>query len=433
MTILQRSDVSVDMEMPDGLEQRLDELVVSCMKCGFCKAVCPLFAGVETTAPRAKVRLARAVLRGELTTTPGVRAQMERCLSCRACAEECPSGVEPQKIALAMRAAYVDKYGLSSFKRMIFRVGLPRPRLLAWALKGLGLVEQVSAIELPNNPLRYLLPLFGLRRDRDLPVMGRRTLMSRLPEQMKPLGETKLRVLYFPGCAINFIYPEIGLATVNVLRKLGAEVLLPHNLVCCSTPVFSSGDLEGARELARTNARIILSANADIVVTSCGSCGLTLKREWLEVLGVQEAEKISSRVQDITEFVVRYADDSALTELEWMPLTTYHDSCHLRRGMRVYEEPRQLLGAILGGRFVEMTQADRCCGGGGTFSWSHPELSQQVAEIKVQSIANSGASVVLTGCPACVMQLRDSFVHRGMKHRVAHTVEIIDQALQPGG
>lgn len=418
--------------MQDKLAYRLDDLVAACMKCGFCKAVCPLHSDIETTSPRAKVRLAKAIMRGELQVGTGVRYQMERCLNCRACASECPSGVEPNKVALAMRALYVERFGMHPIKRLVFRVGLSRPRLMAWALKGLGLIEQLTAIELQNNPLRCVLPLVGLRQDKDLPTLGRRTLMSRIPERIRPFGEIKTSVLYFPGCAINFIYPEMGLATVSILRKLGAEVVLPHNLVCCSTPVFNSGDLDAARALASRNIEIMLGANVETIVTSCGSCGLTIKHEWADTLGVQGADTISRKAMDITEFVAQYFQERMLKRLDSLGVVTYHDSCHLRRGMGVQSEPRYLLAAAFGNHFVGMEQADRCCGGGGTFSIFHPELSQDVAELKVQRVIESGASIVAAGCPACVMQLRDSFIHRRVNCKAVHTVEIIDQALLSG-
>lgn len=409
--------------------QALDTAVSACMKCGFCKAACPVFIGEETTSPRAKVRLARAVARGELEITAGVKRQMDRCLNCRACAAECPSGVEPNRIALSMREALVERDGLPLIKGLIFRKGLPNPRLMALGSRFAGLGQHISAIDLQNNPLRSLLPLVGMRKDKDLPVMGRRSLLSILPEVIEPVGEEKTTVLYFPGCATNLIYPEMGLAVVDVLRKLGARVLLPHDLVCCSTPVFNSGDVEGARTLARRNLKIFHAVPAEMIVTSCGSCGLTVGQEWTEVLGLSEASAVADKLLDISQFIARYAPDGAISRIEGDEVVTYHDSCHLRRGLGVYEEPRQLLQAALGDRFVEMDSADRCCGGGGTFSLYHPDLSQEVAETKMRCLVESGAQTVATGCPACVMQLRDSIVHRKMPHRAIHTIEIINRAL----
>lgn len=409
---------------------RLDDAVSSCMKCGFCQAVCPVFLGEETTSPRAKVRLAKAVLTGELGLTAGVKRQASLCLNCRSCAAECPSGVEPNRIALAMRADYAGRDGLPLIKRLAFRGALPHPRLAAWGSRLMGVAQHVLALDLQNNPLRHVFPMFGIRKDKDLPSFGRRSLMSLLPAELPPYGAEKARVLYFPGCATNLIYPEIGLSAVNVLRKLGARVILPRELLCCSTPVFSSGDLDGARELARRNLEVFRQVRPDFVVTSCGSCGLTIKQEWSEVLHIDGAEGISGQVLDIAEFVARYVRSDLLSELDGSEVITYHDSCHLRRGMQVYDEPRHLLQSILGSRFVEMKQADRCCGGGGTFCLEHPELSQVVAETKMQCISDSEASGVLTGCPACIMQLRDSAVHRGMRLRVQHTVQLIDKALR---
>lgn len=412
---------------------KLDSALASCMKCGFCKAACPVFIGEETTSPRAKVRLARAVATGQLELTEGVSAQMSRCLNCRACANDCPGGVEPNKIALTMRGAVVERDGLPLGKRAVFHIGLKHPKLMAWGSRAVGIAQQVSGIDMQNNPLRDILPFLGFRRDKDLPVMGRRTLMARLPERLEAFGEKKTTVTYFPGCATNFIYPEIGLATVNILRRLGAEVILPHNLLCCSTPVFNSGDVDGARVLAEHNITALRSTGAEFVVTSCGSCGLTIKAEWGEVLGLAEASQISEKTLDITQFIAKFASEDTFKPLDVEETYTYHDSCHLRRGMGVHKEPRELLRAVLGGRFVEMEMSDRCCGGGGTFSLYHPELSQTVAETKMRCLSESGAQVVATGCPACIMQLRDSIVHRKMPQRVVHTVELINRALRSDG
>lgn len=409
----------------------LDEALTNCMKCGFCKAACPVFFGEETTSPRAKVRLARAVVRGELEAGAGFKTQMERCLNCRACSAECPSGVEPNKIALAARCGLVERDGLPLAKRAVFS-SLKHPRLIALGTRALGVAQHLSAIDLQNNPLRGLLPIIGMRRDKDMPELGRRSLFARLPEMLEPFGEQKTTVAYFPGCATNLLYPEVGLAVVSVLRKLGARVILPHDLVCCSTPVFNSGDIADARELATRNIEILSAAGADHIVTSCGSCGLTISQEWTELLGLSAAEHVARKVIDISDFIARYMPDGALGILDGTETVTYHDSCHLRRGMGVHETPRQLLKAVLGERFVEMELADRCCGGGGTFSLYHPELSQTVAETKMDCLRKSGADMVATGCPACIMQLKDSIVHRAMPQKTIHTIELIDRALRPG-
>ncbi len=407
----------------------LDDALSSCMKCGFCKAACPVFIGEETTSPRAKIRLARAVAAGEIEMTRGFKEQMERCINCRACAAECPSGVEPNRVALAARCGLIERDGLPLTKRLVFS-NLKRPRLMAMGSKAAGLAQFLSAIDLQNNPLRYLLPIVGMRRDKDFPVMGRKSLLSLLPETLEPSTEQKTTVLYFPGCSANLIYPEIGLATVSVLRKLGAKVILPHDLVCCSTPVFNSGDIENARELALRNIEVMGPMEVDHIITSCGSCGLTISQEWSELLGLSEAEPIARKVIDISDFAVKYLPDGALGRIEDGETITYHDSCHLKRGMGVHESPRKLLRAMYGERYVEMELADRCCGGGGTFSVYHPELSQIVADTKMRCVEESGAGLIATGCPACIMQLRDSIVHRKMPQRVIHTVQLIDKALQ---
>ncbi len=374
-----------------------EEVVLGCMKCGFCKAACPLFLGEETHSPRAKVRLARAAMQGEIGMTDRVRTLMHRCLNCRACVSECPSGIEPNRVALLMRGAFVERNGLPLAERIIFRGALPNARRMELGSRLMGLAQRVSGVRGQRSPLRRLLPLVGMPRDKDLPAFARRSLASLVPEISEPIGTHRTTAVYFPGCACNLLFPEIGLATVSVLRKLGARVILPRGLVCCSTPVFNSGDMTRARSLASSNISLLASIDADFIITSCGSCGLTIKKEWTELLGLAEAQPIAAKVLDISEFAARYVDPGALKPLEGGSTVTYHDACHLLRGMGVRDEPRRLLHAILGARFVEMRQADRCCGGGGTFSIHHPDLSQTVAETKMDCIAQSGADTIAAG------------------------------------
>jgi len=194
-------------------------------------------------------------------------------------------------------------------------------------------------------------------------------------------------VAYFVGCAGNLIYPESASAAVEALSRAGVEVVIPKSQGCCGTPVFNAGDFVTAREMASRNIETLQSCGADAVVTACASCGLTLKREYEELLGFDGG--VGLPVFDLTEFLVlRGANVTPLAQsagLDAAPGTagsgarkvrvTYHDPCHLSRGQGISEDPREVLRSIPWVEFVEMRDADRCCGAGGSFSLSHYELS----------------------------------------------------------
>ncbi|MBD3348559.1 MAG: 4Fe-4S dicluster domain-containing protein [Candidatus Eisenbacteria bacterium] len=292
------------------------------------------------------------------------------------------------------------------------------------------------------------------------------------PERGRIAREAR-RVAYFVGCATNQIYPESGRATVDALSRSGVDVVIPRGQICCGTPVFNSGDYETARAMARRNARVLRETGADAVVTGCASCGLSLKREYEETLGLEGGVGIP--VFDLSEFLahrntarllaaslheehvppepassaqplpsasapggdrpssestnrekrcVRGAGDPAKLRV------TFHDPCHLVRGQEIVEAPRDILRALPWVEFVEMRDADRCCGGGGTFSLSHYDISKKIGERKVAAIREADVDVVATECPACVMQLQDMATQWGLDVEVMSLADLL--ALGPG-
>ncbi|MDO8585761.1 MAG: (Fe-S)-binding protein [Armatimonadota bacterium] len=408
----------------------IEEAARNCMKCGFCRASCPLFDGVETNSPRAKVRMSRAVVRGEMDPGDWYWGAMSLCLNCKTCRAECPAGVEVDRVVLAARAEMVKRRGLGPIKSAIFHRLLPNPSLIARLSSAASVAGRLSAINRPGNPLRLALP--GIPREMRVPLPARRPFLASTPEFLPSLtGKSIAKAIYFVGCAQNYIYTDAARSTVSVLRKSGVDVLIPREQVCCGTPAFNSGDIEGARALAERDLQILAGADVDFIVTSCGSCGLTLREEWSRTLGLEVPETLSSKVVDITELLVERLGVSLPWSRDARPFgrVTYHDSCHLNRGMGVSAQPRKLLSAAPGVEFVEMADAARCCGGGGAFCLYHPDDSQRVAEVKMAAVAASGAQAVVTGCPSCLMQLEDSLFRRRMPQMALHVSQVVDAAL----
>jgi glycolate oxidase iron-sulfur subunit len=175
----------------------------------------------------------------------------------------------------------------------------------------------------------------------------------------------------------------------------------------------------------------------DAIITSCGSCGLAIKHEWKNLLGLDVPDDLASKVYDITEFLV---DCLGITEVG-IPQSairdpkseiTYHDPCHLARGMGVRKQPRQLLASVPGIELVEMVEADRCCGAGGTFSIYHPDLSRRIGGRKAANVTATGTDLVATGCLSCAMQLSEMLARAGSSQKVTHTACVLWNAVRNG-
>lgn len=412
--------------------EKLDELTYRCMKCGSCNAVCPVLRelGAESNSPRARVRLVRGLTRDEVELTPRYRDIIGKCLNCRACAEECPSGVAPNEVVLNARNQLVTERGLPLAKRLIFRHAMRARRMFPGGAKLLGLLQRATLINHRWSPARLALPLMGMKTDKKLPMFALKPFLERVPEVVE-VPNRKARVAYFVGCASNLILPEIGEAVVGLLTHHGVEVVIPKGQMCCGTPIFNSGDFTGASYFARQNLRAFEELDVDAIVTACGSCGLTWQKEWRETLGIEVPENISSRVYDISQFLTECLGISELEgAAEQDLLLTYHDPCHLARGMNVRTPPRQLLSSLPGVEYVEMADADRCCGGGGAFSIYYPDLSRDIGARKAENMVGSEANVIATGCPSCVMQLDEMLHYARSPRTVKHTACVLWDAVR---
>ncbi|MCK5596399.1 MAG: (Fe-S)-binding protein [Candidatus Eisenbacteria sp.] len=413
------------------------DIADKCRSCGSCRAVCPIFAeiGREDAAARGKVALIRAVLDGELGLTEIFDERVQLCLNCKACVDACPNDVRVDDLILSARSGLVEAGRLPFIKRFVFRRLLRRGRLLPPVGKTASFFQRFVLRGLPKgSPFRLLLPLVGIDRDRVFPQFARATFLETIPEVV-PAPNGTARVAYFVGCAANLIYPESARAAVEMLNRAGVDVVVPKSQGCCGTPVFNAGDFVTAREMAARNIEALRGSGADAVVTACASCGLTLKREYEELLGFEDG--VGMPVHDLTEYLALRggealtsdgpAEASGSSEPSGRVRVTYHDPCHLVRGQGVYEEPRQILRSIPWVEFVEMRDADRCCGGGGSFSLSHYDLSKAVARRKVEAIRDAGVDIVTTECQACVMQLSDMLAQAGMDVAVVSVAELAAQ------
>ena len=243
-------------------------------------------------------------------------------------------------------------------------------------------------------------------------------------------GTRRHRVALMAGCIANVSFARLNEATVRVLQKNGCEVVVPAGQNCCGALHLHAGLRTEARQLARRNIDAVLDGGFDAVITNAAGCGSTLK-EYAELLEhepvyAQRAREFSRRMRDVTEFL---ASIELNREMRPLALTvTYQDSCHLAHGQRVRTAPRKLLEAVPGLTFREMPLSDICCGSAGVYNVLHNEMALELLESKMGNVNSTGAEVIATANPGCILQLRAGARLYGQGQRVVHVVELLDEA-----
>lgn len=403
----------------------LREEVHKCNKCGACLSSCQVYKQLnyESGSPRGKVQLIKRILAGQLEPSANFNRIMFTCLLCESCTVTCPSGVKIDRLMKAMRTELVDTFGLSWQKQALFKL-LANNQLLSLSMFFGRAME---------SPLRSLLPgtvTVGTLPLSKLPALNRKPLRDQFPEII-PVAAAKGRVLYFTGCATNYLYENVGQAVLKILNRIGVEVIMPKDQMCCSLPIFLSGARDKAVGNIKKNVATFNRADVDAIIVDCATCGAALKNDYVHILeemgeDATPARSMSARVRDISEYLQGFNLKGFLLPVNGR--VTYHDPCHLLRSQRIRNEPRELLKQIPGLEFVEMAGADACCGGGGTFQLQHPDIAQGITSNKITSIRNTGAGIVASGCSGCRLQIRAGLKEEPVQ--VMHPVEILAKALK---
>ncbi len=417
-------------------EQIMIQEAEKCSRCGVCAAVCPVFRELqrETYSSRGKTEIAKALVAGELPYSSYTEDIFSKCLLCLTCKGACPAGVDQGKLILGIRAELAKRRGLPLSKKIAFKYLLKNRSLFEKALKAFSYL-QMFAPPKGDGQLRHLpffLSAFGKRRL--IPDLSKTPLRKEFPEVIPPSkAPAQMRAGLFSGCFIDFVDPAIGRSLIRVLGRHGVEVVFPKKQTCCGIPVFMSGDLQNGLDLLKMNIEAFAPYKLDAIIVACATCGSALKESYKTLVEGESQEwkdrvgAFSGKVLDIAEFLTQKIK---LTkgEKESLQKVTYHDPCHLNRGQGVLSQPREVLKNLPGITLVEMRDAQRCCGGGGSFSFYNYDLSQQISRQKVEDIQATKASVVVTGCPGCMLQLKDQLGQKNSQVEVKHLIQLVDEA-----
>ncbi|HYF92344.1 MAG TPA: (Fe-S)-binding protein [Symbiobacteriaceae bacterium] len=422
-----------------GLDLLHYESLNACITCGRCLPACPTYELTlkETQSPRGRLALVKALGDGELAFSPGLEEQLYHCLDCRACNTVCPAGLPIGQAIIAARAEFGAVRGLPWYKRLALNclfASHKRVEAAAWLLRAyqkLGLSRVIRPL-LKLLPKRYqtLAVMEGM-----LPVLPM-PLRRSLPEVTPPPGgAVRLRVGFFLGCVMNVVFAEASRSTVRVLGELGCEVITPREQVCCGAPHDDQGNREMLRTFARRNIDVFLALNVDYIVADCAACsGMT--KEYAHLLHddpayADRARQFSAKMLDISEFLARFMPDHLqLGALDHA--VTYHDPCHLANVQGVRAQPRSLLNRIPGLDFRPMERSGWCCGSAGLYTITHTETSLKLLDGKMRNVAATGAPVVVSGNPGCMLQIAMGAQMKGMPVQVRHLTQVLDESISRG-
>lgn len=412
-----------------------------CIHCGLCLNSCPTYRelGVEMDSPRGRIYQMIQVERGRLPLAESFVRHIDLCLDCRACETACPSGVEYGRLVEAARGQieryYKRPWLEAAVRRLFFHDLLPNRVRLEFAGKLMRFYQRSGLESLAGIFLR---PFPGRLANlaRLAPRMEKPFFTERLGTVVPAAGERRFRVAFFAGCIANLSFARLNEATVRVLARNGCEVVIPGGQGCCGALHVHAGFRGLARQLARQNAEAFLAEDFDAVITNAAGCGSVLK-EYSQLFEEEQsdfqdrARAFSSRLKDVTEFLAGIDFDRRLGAIK--ARATYQDPCHLGHAQRVRSAPRKLLAAVPGLEFVELKESEICCGSAGIYNVAHNEMAERLLAGKMRRIDETGADLILTANPGCLLQLRagvQGSERRG--RRVMHVVELLDEAYSLG-
>jgi len=394
------------------------KIVSQCDRCGTCLPACPLFdvKSIEASSARGKNVIARALAEGGIEPSPEALAKVNFCLLCRACVDTCPSKIATDEAMIHIRQYLVNSTAAANTRYKAMGGLLKSRGMVKLAAGSLALLRKLGLSSVfPHG----MVPEEYTRAHFLAAFAGPAALAGKAPpSRVAVTAET--RVAYFEGCGMRMMFPEAAAETLNLL-KAATKPLVRDN-VCCGLPHLAHGLRDEFLELARKNIEIY--EDADAVVCDCASCGGTLKHlgtyladdaQWKD-----RAAAFSRKVMDLTEYLAKvgYAPRQRVEAT-----FTYHDPCHLSRGQGIRKQPRDLLKAA--GNFVEMKEADVCCGGAGSFHLDYPDIASKILDRKRANIEKTGAAIVVTGCPGCLIQLAKAAKASGGKFKAMHISQVI--------
>jgi len=416
------------------LEANTDKLL-TCVHCGLCLPACPTYQqlGNENDSPRGRIYLMRGVVEGRLGVADSFTRHIDLCLGCRACETVCPSGVPYGHLLEAARFEIAKTSSNQSTPRRLIRFVLnqvfTRPRMLRFALmlarwvRDGGLAKVLFNARFIRGRSRFALALLIASRS---PFSE----AARRKRSVQPVLDDGTSVATLNGCVMHGLFRATNSATERVLAHNGCRLVQAEGQGCCGALHSHAGELEVARQLARRNIEAFLASRVDWIIVNAAGCGAAMK-EYGSLLAddplfADRAAEISSKVKDISEFLLERGIAPPPHSIN--KRVAYDAPCHLIHAQRIAEAPIEVLRSIPGLTVVPLRGSANCCGGAGIYNLQHPELSEEILRDKLASIDESGAEMITTANPGCIMQIGAGVLIHDLNVDVIHPIELLDAA-----
>ena len=397
--------------------KRSNEILRSCVHCGFCTATCPTYQvlGDELDSPRGRIYLIKDMLENDRPADAKTVKHIDRCLSCLACMTTCPSGVHYMHLVDHARA-HIEK----TYKRPLFE------RLLRWTLA-----------QILPYPARFRIALLGAKMGRPfarfMPDARLKAMLEMAPKVIPPVsrnddpqtfeakGEKKMRVALMTGCAQRALNTDINDATIRLLRRFGCEIIVAEGMGCCGALVHHMGKEVESHAAAAKNIKAWMAEDRagglDAIVINTSGCGTTVK-DYGHMFR-NDAARVSNLAMDVSEVLMKLDLPEGVAE---KVRVAYHAACSLQHGQQIKTYPKDLLKKV-GYEVVEPRDSHLCCGSAGTYNLMQPEISQELKGRKVKTLEDKSPEVIAAGNIGCMMQIGS-----GTDIPIVHTVELLDWA-----
>ena len=418
----------------DGDHPPAADLVADCVHCGFCLTTCPTYVlwGAEADSPRGRIYLMGQGLDGEPMSDSMVE-HFDNCLGCMSCVTACPSGVKYDQLIEDTRAQVERRHTRAprdrALRAAVFAL-FPYPRRLRLlrgplrAYRGLGLQKLISRTGLLDRLAPTLATLDSLApRMRSVP---------RPPRRVPARGTRRAVVGMLTGCVQSAFFPDVNSATVRILAAEGCDVLIPPEQGCCGALSVHNGRRAEAQRFARRLIDVFEGSRMDYFVVNAAGCGSSLK-EYDRLLAddpvyARRAAVFTSKVRDLAELL---AELGPVAVRHPLPVTVaYHDACHLGHAQGVREQPRALLRGIPGLELREIADPEICCGSAGIWNVLNPRPAAELGDRKAADVLATGARLLVTANPGCLMQVAAGVRRTGGSVALAHTARVLDASIR---
>lgn len=416
-----------------NVSEEIAETLRRCNKCGFCLAGCPIYkvTGLEWETARGRIELVRGALLDSKIELEEIEDPLYHCLTCNNCVEHCPAGIKTSEIIFNARAEMLKKQGDNWRQRLLLHKLLASPSLLHRASRLLKFADTVGLRSIARKT--GLMKILGDAGKAEAVVTKVPSIsgLEEIRRFTKKIDHPKYQVAYFVGCNAANLAPNIAIATIRVLHRHQVEVMVPE-FVCCGLPAAGYGDFPSALNLAQKNIARLDELSVDAIVTPCGSCSSFLK-DYGKLLNnepqwAEKARSFASKTKDLSEFLIDIGLNTDMGTIS--KKITYHDPCHLAHHQKIREQPRAVLKSIPGVEFIEMAEANACCGAAGTYAFKNYDLSMKVLGGKMSNVGKTSADILTSSCPGCILQLAYGVRRENIPLRVLEIVELLDQAYQ---